>query len=97
MITEHVYDGVAWCKTESSAKHKRPQKPPSVYQRLKNMYDREMSEMSEARELSEEYKRARKAMNRTFFDTKVAQVLKIEYSKKIIFFLNRSGVFKLYS
>ena len=82
MITEHVYEGVAWCKSaaaESSAKHKRPVKPPSVYDRLKNMYDKEMAEMSEARELSEEYKRARKAMNRSFFDTKVAQVSKVHF------------------
>ena len=77
MITEHVYSGVPYDKAaaeESSNKHKRPKKPPSTYQRLKQIYDQEMEEMSEARELSEEYKRARKKMNSSFFDTKVEQV-----------------------
>ena len=76
-ITEHVYAGVPYNKAaveESNSKHKRPKKPQSTYQRLKHLYDKEMEEMSEARELSEEYKRARKEMNRAFFDTKVEQV-----------------------
>ena len=77
MITEYVYSGVPYDKAavaETNEKHKRPPKPQSTYQRLKHIYDREMAEMSEARELSEEYKRARKKMNSSFFDTKVEQV-----------------------
>jgi len=75
VITKVCYDGKPYSKEEteaSLAKHKK-EKKPSTYQKLKNIYDQSLAFMSEAAELTEEYRKARKEMNKTFFSTKVEQ------------------------
>ncbi len=76
VITEHCYDGKAYSKEEVEASmsvHRKAKKEPSTFQKLKSLYDARMAEMSEACELTEEYKKARKRWNGSFFDTKVQQ------------------------
>eukprot|EP00095_Tigriopus_kingsejongensis_P004239 maker-scaffold711_size108467-snap-gene-0.24 protein:Tk04239 transcript:maker-scaffold711_size108467-snap-gene-0.24-mRNA-1 annotation:"e3 ubiquitin-protein ligase shprh" len=74
VITQRCYEGKPFDKAEAekqASEHKKPKKESSTYKRLKDHYDMQLAGLSEACELTETYRKARRRWNGSFFDTKV--------------------------
>ncbi|TRY78378.1 hypothetical protein TCAL_01692 [Tigriopus californicus] len=76
VITNRCYGGQSYNRDQAdklASVHKKPKKESSTYKRLKDIYEMQLAGLSEAVELTPEYRKARRKWNGTFFDTKVGQ------------------------